>query len=75
VTGVAIVGEFVQLVLLDLPNMTGSDFFGFDFRAWDQTSGTNGGTVNTAGAIGGAGTFSVNVDSVRVTINSANDAS
>jgi ELWxxDGT repeat protein len=58
----------------NVPNMTGSDFFGFDFRAWDQTSGTNGGTVNTAGAIGGAGTFSVNVDSVRVTINSANDA-
>jgi hypothetical protein len=45
----------------------------FSFRAWDQTSGTNGGTVDTT-ISGGATAFSTAIGGVRLTVSAVNDA-
>ncbi|MFO1022807.1 MAG: hypothetical protein U0903_19245 [Planctomycetales bacterium] len=45
----------------------------FYFRAWDQTSGTNGSTANLS-PIGGITAFSSNADSATVTVTPVNDA-
>ncbi|MGI0484561.1 DUF4347 domain-containing protein [Pantanalinema rosaneae CENA516] len=41
---------------------------GISFRAWDQTSGTNGSTANTT-VNGGASAFSVNIETAGITID------
>ncbi len=43
------------------------------FRAWDQTSGTNGGTGN-ATVNGGTTSFSSATDTAAITVNNVNDA-
>jgi len=45
----------------------------FTFRAWDQSSGSGGGTANTA-SNGGTTAFSSASDTASVTINPVNDA-
>nr|WP_322710474.1 DUF4347 domain-containing protein [Nostoc sp. ChiSLP03a]MDZ8211571.1 DUF4347 domain-containing protein [Nostoc sp. ChiSLP03a] len=46
---------------------------GITFRAWDQTSGTNGGLGNTS-TNGGSTAFSSTSDTAAITINAVNDA-
>ena len=43
------------------------------FRAWDQTSGTNGSLVDTS-TNGGSTAFSLAEDNARLTVNAVNDA-
>jgi Putative Ig domain len=58
--------------------MNGTDLFGFDFKAWDRTSGANGDLGDSNGGATGAfsrdGSFNSGVDTVRVTINPVNGA-
>lgn len=44
------------------------------YRAWDQTEGTPGGVLSTAGRTGGSGTFSAQIETAIQTIDSVNDA-
>lgn len=44
----------------------------YTFRAWDQTSGTNGGTADTA-TNGGSSTFSTASDTATITVRDIND--
>ncbi|HJR55402.1 MAG TPA: FG-GAP-like repeat-containing protein [Rhizomicrobium sp.] len=46
---------------------------GITFRAWDQTSGVNGGTANTT-MNGGATAFSTATDTAAITVTAVNDA-
>lgn len=47
----------------------------FTFRAWDQTSGTNGQTaVDIAGNNGGSTAYSTNSETVAILVNCLNDA-
>ncbi len=43
------------------------------FRAWDGTSGSNGGTADTT-SNGGTTAFSANTDTAAITVNNVNDA-
>jgi VCBS repeat-containing protein len=43
------------------------------YRAWDQTSGTNGGSASTA-TNGGTTAFSTATDTAAITVNAVNDA-
>lgn len=43
------------------------------FRAWDGTSGSNGGTADTT-TNGGTTAFSANTDTAAITVNNVNDA-
>ncbi|MBW4500366.1 MAG: DUF4347 domain-containing protein [Scytonema hyalinum WJT4-NPBG1] len=54
-------------------NFNGSIGNALTFRAWDQTSGTNGGSANTT-ISGGATAFSIATDTVAITIDAVNDA-
>ncbi|GAB1543661.1 hypothetical protein NUACC21_63370 [Scytonema sp. NUACC21] len=54
-------------------NFNGSINNALTFRAWDQTSGTNGSTTDTT-INGGASAFSSAVDAIAITIDGANDA-
>ncbi|KAB8331309.1 DUF4347 domain-containing protein [Scytonema tolypothrichoides VB-61278] len=54
-------------------NFNGSINNGLTFRAWDQTSGTNGSTANTT-LNGGATAFSIATDTVAITVDAINDA-
>ncbi|WP_349369674.1 DUF4347 domain-containing protein [Salinarimonas sp.] len=54
-----------------------ADFNGtatFAFRAWDQSTGTNGGTADTTGAGTGSSAFSGATDTASITVNAVNDA-
>ena len=53
-----------------------TDFVGnasLSFRAWDATSGTNGGTANVL-TNGGTSAFSSQTDTVEITVTNVNDA-
>jgi hypothetical protein len=54
-------------------NFNGSISNALTFRAWDQTSGTNGSTANTT-LNGGATAFSIATDTVAITVDAVNDA-
>ena len=54
-------------------NFNGSIGNALTFRAWDQTSGTNGGNANTT-ISGGATAFSIATDTVAIIIDTVNDA-
>gem|GEM_PF-1348120 len=54
-------------------NFNGSISNALTFRAWDQTSGTNGGNANTT-ISGGATAFSIATDTLAITIDAVNDA-
>src|SRR5262249_36496822 len=53
-------------------NWNGSVASGITFRAWDQSSGANGGTANTT-TNGGTTAFSAATASANLTVNSVND--
>jgi hypothetical protein len=55
------------------PGFSGTMSAALTIRAWDQTSGTSGGTADTS-INGGATAFSVATDTVSLTINHINDA-
>ena len=46
----------------------------FSFLAWDQTTGTEGGTIALAGNAGGTNTLSDAIDTAFITVNPVNDA-
>src|SRR5205823_3992119 len=46
---------------------------GITFRAWDQTSGANGGTADVT-SNGGSTAFSIATETAVITINPVNDA-
>ncbi|BAZ49482.1 hemolysin-type calcium-binding region [Nostoc sp. NIES-4103] len=54
-------------------NFNGTINNAITFRAWDQTSGVNGGTANITLA-GGSTAFSNATDTAAITVNSINDA-
>ncbi|NMG08251.1 hypothetical protein DP117_15640 [Brasilonema sp. UFV-L1] len=54
-------------------NFNGSISNALTFRAWDQTSGTNGSTANTT-LNGGTTAFSIATDTLAITIDAVNDA-
>ncbi|MEH2203197.1 MAG: DUF4347 domain-containing protein [Nostoc sp.] len=54
-------------------NFNGTINNAITFRAWDQTSGTNGGLGNT-NTNGGSSAFSSTTDTAAITINAVNDA-
>ncbi|QDL10210.1 hypothetical protein DP113_21920 [Brasilonema octagenarum UFV-E1] len=54
-------------------NFNGSINNALTFRAWDQTTGTNGSTANTT-LNGGATAFSIATDTVAITVDAVNDA-
>ncbi|MEZ5627417.1 MAG: cadherin-like domain-containing protein [Rhodocyclaceae bacterium] len=53
-------------------NSAGGDYPEIRFRAWDRSSGTNGGLADTTGN-GGSTAFSVATDSARLNVNAVND--
>jgi VCBS repeat-containing protein len=53
-------------------NFNGTISDGLTFKAWDQTSGTNGGTADT-GVSGGTTAFSTAVDTAAITVTPVND--
>ncbi|MEC4816947.1 MAG: DUF4347 domain-containing protein [Scytonema sp. PMC 1069.18] len=55
------------------PNFAGTLNDALTFRAWDQTSSTNGSIVDTT-VNGGATAFSSTIDTVTITVNGVNDA-
>src|SRR5262249_22289577 len=57
-------------------NFSGTVTNGLTFRAWDQTSGTVGGTANlsAAGSHGGTTAFSDNTETAAITVTPVNDA-
>ena len=61
--------DFVRFV----PDGENADAASFDFRAWDQTSGTNGTKVDVS-ANGGTTPFSSATDTASITITAVNDA-
>ncbi|MBD2776229.1 DUF4347 domain-containing protein [Iningainema tapete] len=54
-------------------NFNGSLENALTFRAWDQTSGSNGSTADTT-ISGGTTAFSTATDTVAITVNAVNDA-
>ncbi|MBI3898161.1 MAG: DUF4347 domain-containing protein [Gammaproteobacteria bacterium] len=54
-------------------NFNGAVGAALDFRAWDQTSGSNGGLANTV-VCGGSTAFSIAIGTVDVVVNAVNDA-
>ena len=54
-------------------NFNGAIPTAITFRAWDQTSGTNGGTADST-ANGGTTAFSTATDTASLTVNAVNDA-
>jgi hypothetical protein len=54
-------------------NYNGTVTNALTFRAWDQTSGTNGGTANTS-TNGGGTAFSSATDTANITVNPVNEA-
>ena len=54
-------------------NYNGTQAAAVTFRAWDQTTGTNGGTADT-GAGGGSSAFSIAIDTAGLTVSAVNDA-
>ena len=54
-------------------NYNGTIASGITFRAWDQSTGTNGGTSSTT-TNGGTTAFSSNSDTASITVNAVNDA-
>ncbi len=54
-------------------NYNGTLSAAITFRAWDQTSGSNGGTADTS-SNGGATAFSTATDTASLTVNAVNDA-
>jgi len=54
-------------------NYSGMVVAGVTFRAWDQTSGTVGGTADTT-SNGGITAFSTAMETVSITVNPVNDA-
>jgi hypothetical protein len=57
-----------------LPNTNFNGASALTFRAWDQSSGTNGGTANTAGAGTGTSAFSANSADGQIIVTAVNDA-
>lgn len=55
------------------PNYHGTITNAITFRAWDRTSGTNGGTANT-NTNGGTTAFSTATDTASIIVNPVNDA-
>ncbi|MBD2541657.1 esterase-like activity of phytase family protein, partial [Coleofasciculus sp. FACHB-SPT36] len=56
-------------------NYNGTVTAGITFRAWDQTTGTNGGTADiTTSGTGGLSSFSTAIETASITINPVNDA-
>ena len=55
------------------PNFNGTIDPAITFRAWDTTSGINGGTADTT-ANGGTTAFSTAMDTAALTVNAVNDA-
>jgi len=53
-------------------NFNGTVNPGLTFRAWDQTSGTNGGTADTS-INGGTSAFSIMTETASITVNPVND--
>ena len=49
------------------PDFTGNA--SFTYRAWDQTEGTEGGTIDLEGNFGGSGSLSVRFDTAIITVN------
>lgn len=56
-----------------VPDTLNGDAASFDFRAWDQTSGSIGTQVDVS-ANGGTTAFSVATDTASITVNAMNDA-
>ena len=58
-----------------LPNLNfnGTVDPGLTFRAWDQTSGTNGNTADVS-IVGGTTAFSIAIETASITVNPVNDA-
>ncbi|MBD2502393.1 DUF4347 domain-containing protein [Anabaena azotica] len=54
-------------------NFNGTINNAITFRAWDQTSGTNGGLASTT-TNGGSTAFSTAIDTASITVNPVNDA-
>jgi len=54
-------------------NVSGTIADAITFRAWDRTSGSNGGTADTT-ANGGGTAFSTSTDTVAVSVTAVNDA-
>jgi hypothetical protein len=54
-------------------NFNGTVNPGITFRAWDQTSGTNGATADTS-TNGGTTAFSIMTETASITVNPVNDA-
>src|SRR5690606_13520277 len=54
-------------------NVNGTISDAITFRAWDATSGTNGGTASTA-VNGGTSAFSSTTDTASITVSAVNDA-
>jgi hypothetical protein len=57
-----------------VPDANFSGDLSIDYRAWDQTEGTPGGVLDTAGRIGDPYTFSVDVETATQTVSPINDA-
>jgi len=57
-----------------LPNLNfnGTGDPGLTFRAWDQTSGTNGNTADVS-IVGGTTAFSIAIETASITVNPVND--
>ena len=53
-------------------NFNGTVNPGITFRAWDQTSGTNGGTADPT-TNGGQTAFSASIETASITVNAVND--
>lgn len=56
-----------------VPDLNYSGLAAFTFRAWDQSTGSNGGTANTV-TNGSATAFSVATDTAVISVSSVNDA-
>ncbi len=54
-------------------NFTGAIANGITFRAWDKTTGSNGGTADTS-SNGGTTAFSVDIATADIKVNAVNDA-
>jgi hypothetical protein len=59
-----------RLYFRPTPSFTGTVAAAITFRAWDQTTGTNGGTANTdTGYNGGTTAFSAQADTISLTVS------
>ena len=62
-----------RLYFQPAPDFNGTVAAAITFRAWDQSSGTNGGTADTTPA-GGTTAFSTTPDTADITVTAVNDA-